>query len=114
MVDNKTIKSKVEDAKEKYEETKETRKEKYEETKEKSKNFADNVMNDLYKSIDEIKENIKTVQKAADEKYTSYKQATVLGENRTRQRWEWSAKSGPSWPRRPLSQIGRASCRERV
>ena len=77
MVDNKTIKSKVEDAKKKYEETKETRKEKYEETKEKSKNFADNVMNDLYKSIDEIKENIKTVQKAADEKYTSYKQATV-------------------------------------
>ena len=38
MVDNKTIKSKVEDAKEKYEETKETRKEKYEKTKEKSKN----------------------------------------------------------------------------
>lgn len=70
MVDNETIESKVEDAKEKIDE-------KINANKEKGKNFADNVINDLYKSVDELKENIKSVQKAVDEKYTSYKQATV-------------------------------------
>ena len=41
-------------------------KEKYEETKEKGKNIADNVINDLYSSIDEFKEYIKNMQKNAD------------------------------------------------
>lgn len=62
MVDNETIESKVEDAKEKIDE-------KINANKEKGKNFADNVINDLYKSVDELKENIKSVQKAVDEKY---------------------------------------------
>ena len=52
-------------------------KEKYEETKEKGKNIADNVINDLYKSIDEFRDSIKNMQKNADQKYSDYKKATV-------------------------------------
>ena len=51
--------------------------EKREETREKGKAFADNVINELYKNIDEFKENIKNMQKTADQKYTDYKQSTV-------------------------------------
>lgn len=68
---------KKEEAEEKFNDAKEARKEKYEEAKEKSKNVADNVISDLYKTIDEFKENIKNVQKAADQKYSDYKKATV-------------------------------------
>lgn len=71
------VEEKIDETKEKIDDKKEERKEKYEERKEKGKNVADNVINDLYKSIDEFKENIKNVQKAADQKYNDYKKATV-------------------------------------
>ena len=81
MVDSETIEEKISDKKEefdeKFEEKKEETKEKYEEKKEKSKNIADNVINDLYKSIDDFKENIKKMQKTADQKYSDYKKSTV-------------------------------------
>ena len=88
MVDSETIEAKVsdkkekidekiEEGKEKFEEKKEEQKEKFEERKEKGKNIADNVMNDLYASIDEFKEYIKNMQKTADKKYSDYKKTTV-------------------------------------
>lgn len=88
MVDSETIEAKVsdkkekidekiEEGKEKFEEKKEEQKEKFEERKEKGKNIADNVMNDLYTSIDEFKEYIKNMQKTADKKYSDYKKTTV-------------------------------------
>ena len=88
MVDSETIEAKVsdkkekidekiEEGKEKFDDKKAESKEKFEEKKEKGKNIADNVITDLYKSIDEFKENIKNMQKAADQKYTDYKKSTV-------------------------------------
>lgn len=84
MVDSETIETKISDKKEEFDEKVdegkdkfEEKKEKYEEKKEKGKNIADNVISDLYKSIDEFKENIKNMQKAADQKYTDYKKSTV-------------------------------------
>ena len=81
MVDSETIETKISDKKEEYEEkvddTKDKFSDKYEEKKEKGKTIADNVMNDLAKSIDEFKEGIKNMQKAADEKYSEYKKTTV-------------------------------------
>jgi len=88
MVDSDTIETKISDKKEefeekfeetkdKFDEQKESTKEKIEDRKEKTKNVADNVINDLYKSIDDFKENIKNVQKAADQKYNDYKKSTV-------------------------------------
>ena len=85
MVDSETIDAKftekeeeiedenLDEEKSKFDDTKE----KYEETKEKSKNIADNVINDLYRSIDEFKDSIKNMQKNADQKYSDYKKATV-------------------------------------
>ena len=66
----------VEEEKTKFDEKFDETKEKYEETKEKGKNIADNVINDLYTSIDEFKEYIKNMQKNADKKYSDYKKAT--------------------------------------
>ena len=88
MVDSETIETKVSDKKEefdekvedttdKFDEKKEEQKEKFKERTEKGKNIADNVINDLYKSIDEFKDNIKNMQKAADQRYTNYKKSTV-------------------------------------
>ena len=77
MVDSETIEEKISDKKEKFDEKFEEGKEKIDDKKEKSKNIADNVINDLYKSIDDFKENIKNMQKAADQKYTDYKKSTV-------------------------------------
>ena len=88
MVDSDTIEEKISQQKEKidekieeekikYEDKKEERREKIEETKEKSKNIADNMVADLYSSIDEFKEYIKTMQKNADKKYSDYKKSTV-------------------------------------
>ena len=88
MVDSDTIETKisdkkeefdekVEDKKDDFEEMKEEAKEKMEDKKEKSKNLADNVINDLYKSIDDFKENIKNMQKNADQRYQDYKKSTV-------------------------------------
>ena len=53
------------------------RKAKYEERREKSKAAADSVFNDLSQSIDEFKENVKNIQKAADQRYADYKKSTV-------------------------------------
>lgn len=88
MVDSDTIETKisdkkeefdekVEDKKDDFEDMKEEAKEKIEDKKEKSKNLADNVINDLYKSIDDFKENIKNMQKNADQRYQDYKKSTV-------------------------------------
>ncbi len=84
MVDSETIEAKVSDKKEKIDEKIDECKEKIDETKEKiedkkekSKNITDNVMNDLYTSIDEFKDYIKNMQKSADKKYADYKKSTV-------------------------------------
>ncbi|WP_407409139.1 Hsp20/alpha crystallin family protein [Methanobrevibacter sp.] len=88
MVDSDTIETKisdkkeefdekVEDKKEEFDDLKEETKEKIEDKKEKGKNLADNVINDLYKSIDDFKENIKNMQKNADQRYQDYKKSTV-------------------------------------
>lgn len=84
MVDSETIETKISDKKEEFDEKIDEgkdkfdeKKEKYEEKKEKGKNIADNVISDLYKSIDEFKDNIKNMQKAADQKYSDYKKSTI-------------------------------------
>lgn len=77
MVDSETIEEKISDKKEEFDEKIDEGKEKIEDKKEKSKNIADNIINDLYKSIDEFKENVKNMQKTADQKYSDYKKATV-------------------------------------
>ncbi|AMD18045.1 hypothetical protein TL18_08450 [Methanobrevibacter sp. YE315] len=71
------VDEKINEEKTKFDEKKEETKEKFDERKEKGKAFADNVINELYKNIDEFKENIKNMQKTADQKYSDYKQATV-------------------------------------
>ena len=88
MVDSETIETKISDKKEEFDEKVDETKdkfdemkgetwEKYEEKKEKSKNIADNMINDLGKTIDEIKDSLKNMQKNADQKYKDYKKATV-------------------------------------
>ena len=86
MVDSETIETKISDKKEEidenieedtFNEKEEEIKEKYEEKKEKGKNIADNVINDLNKTIEEIKDNIRNMQKTADQKYADYKKSTV-------------------------------------
>ena len=59
MVDSETIEAKISDKKEDFEEKVDEGKEKFEDKKEKGKNIADNVINDLNKTIEEVKENIK-------------------------------------------------------
>ena len=81
MADGETIETKISDKKDEFEEKtdekKDDMKDKYEETKEKGKTIADNVISDLSRSIDEFKENLKNMQKAADQKYNDYKKTTV-------------------------------------
>ena len=85
MVDSETIETKISDKKEEFEEEVEDEtfneeddlRNKYEEKKEKGRNIADNVLNDLYTSIDEFKEYIKNMQKNADQRYAEYKKSTV-------------------------------------
>lgn len=84
MVDSETIETKISDKKEEFDEKVEDAKEEFEdakdafeEKKEKGKNIADNVIADLAKSIDEFKENIKNMQKNADQRYQDYKKSTV-------------------------------------
>lgn len=85
MVDSETIETEISDKKEEFEEEigdetfddEDDLKNKYEDKKEKGKNIADNVLNDLYASIDDFKDYIKNVQKNADQKYADYKKATV-------------------------------------
>ncbi len=89
MVDSDTIETKISDKKEEFDEEVEDKKdntfddkkeefeEKIEDKKEKGKNIADNVFNDLSKSIDEFKESLKSMQKNADQRYQDYKKSTV-------------------------------------
>ena len=88
MVDSETIETKISDKKEEFDEQVEEEnenfddeneeiKDKFTEKKEKGKNIADNVINDLYTSIDEFKEYIRNMQKNADKKYAEYKRSTV-------------------------------------
>ncbi len=84
MVNSETIETKISDKKEEFDEKVEDTKEEFEdakdafeEKKEKGKNIADNVIADLAKSIDEFKENIKNMQKNADQRYQDYKKSTV-------------------------------------
>ena len=88
MVDSETIETKISDEKEEFEEEveetettfedrKDEAKEKFEETKEKGKNIADNVINELNRTIDELRDSLKNMQKNADQKYNDYKKATV-------------------------------------
>ena len=88
MVDSETIETKISDKKEEFEEEveeteatfedkKDEAKEKFEETKEKGKNIADNVINELNRTIDELRDSLKNMQKNADQKYNDYKKATV-------------------------------------
>ncbi|WP_295611389.1 Hsp20/alpha crystallin family protein [uncultured Methanobrevibacter sp.] len=86
MVDSDTIETKISDKKEEFEENvedieeeefEEETAETFEDKKEKGKNIADNVIADLSKTIDEFRENIKNMQKNADQKYQDYKKSTV-------------------------------------
>lgn len=93
MVDSETIETKISDKKdeseekidetidETEEETSETKfgetREKFDETKEKGKNIADNFLNELNMTIEELKEGLRNMQKNADQKYNDYKKATV-------------------------------------
>ena len=72
-----TVEDEINEEKSKFDERKDETKEKIDETREKTKNIADNVINDLYKSIDEFRESIKNMQKSADQKYSDYKKTTV-------------------------------------
>ena len=72
-----TVEDEINEEKSKFDEKKDETKEKIDETREKTKNIADNVINDLYKSIDEFRESIKNMQKSADQKYADYKKTTV-------------------------------------
>lgn len=87
MVDSETIDTEFTEKEETFEENndeevnfddkKDEYKEKFDETREKGKTIADNVLTDLYKSIDEFRESIKNMQKSADQKYSDYKKSTV-------------------------------------
>ena len=84
MVDSETIETKISDKKEEFDEKIadeqeifDEAKETFEDKKEKTKKIADNVISDLYKTIDEVKDNIKNMQKAADQRYNEYKKSTV-------------------------------------
>ncbi len=72
-----TVEENFGEEKSKFDEKRDETKEKFDETKEKGKNIADNVISDFYKSIDEFKESIKSMQKSADQKYADYKKTTV-------------------------------------
>ena len=72
-----TVEDEINEEKSKFDERKDETKEKIDETREKTQNIADNVINDLYKSIDEFRESIKNMQKSADQKYADYKKTTV-------------------------------------
>lgn len=86
---DETIETKISDKKDEFEgkindeedvefdEKTEDYKEKFEDTKEKGKNIAENVVNDLAKSIEEFKESLRNMQKNADQRYNDYKKSTV-------------------------------------
>ena len=88
MADKDTIETKIAEEKEEFEEEVEETADEfdyeedeskgtYEEKIGKGKNIADNVISDLSKSIEEFKDNLKNMKKAADQKYNDYKKTTV-------------------------------------
>lgn len=74
-------KEKLDSAKEKVEEKVDEKynekKDKFEQRKEKSKVYSEKFVNDLNCTIEEFKENFKSMQKYADEKINEYKNATI-------------------------------------
>jgi HSP20 family protein len=77
MVEKDTIEENINEGKEKFNEQKEKVNEKVDETKEKTKVYGDKFANDLNKTVEELKESFRSMQKLADEKITEYKTATV-------------------------------------
>ncbi|MBE6504982.1 MAG: Hsp20/alpha crystallin family protein [Methanobrevibacter sp.] len=88
MVEKDVLEEKINERKEKFEEKKETvgekvdskyneKKEKFDEKKEKGKVYSEKFVNDLNTTIDEFKDNLKNMQKYADEKINEYKNATI-------------------------------------
>ena len=94
MAEKDILKEKIDERKEKFEEKEEKPKEskktkepkeeetteseeKEQKTEEKTVNYSEKFANDLNNTIEEIKENFKSVQKYADEKLNEYKNATV-------------------------------------
>ena len=69
--------AKKEKAEEKAEEKINKTKDKYEEKKEKTKVYSEKFVSDLNTTIDEFKDNLKSMQKYADEKINEYKNATI-------------------------------------
>ena len=67
------VDSKYNEKKEKFD----AKREKFDEKKEKGKIYSEKFVNDLNCTIDEFKENLKNMQKYADEKINEYKNATV-------------------------------------
>ena len=68
---------KFDEKKEKFDEKFNEKKEKFDEKKEKGKIYTDKFVSDLSKSVDELKDNVKSFQKYADQKINEYKQATI-------------------------------------
>ena len=77
MVEKDTIEENINEGKEKFNEQKEKVNEKVDETKEKTKVYGDKFANDLNKTVEELKESFRNMQKLADEKITEYKTATI-------------------------------------
>ncbi len=88
MVEKDVLEEKINGRKEKFDSAKEKveekvdekyneKKDKFEQRKEKSKVYSEKFVNDLNCTIEEFKENFKSMQKYADEKINEYKNATI-------------------------------------
>ncbi len=77
MEEKDVLEEKVNEKKEKFEEKFDEKKEKFDEKKEKGKIYSEKFVNDLNYTIDEFKENLKNMQKYADDKINEYKNATI-------------------------------------
>ena len=88
MVEKDVLEEKINERKEKFDSAKEKveekvdekyneKKDKFEQRKEKSKVYSEKFVNDLNCTIEEFKENFKSMQKYADEKINEYKNATI-------------------------------------
>ncbi|WP_407413193.1 Hsp20/alpha crystallin family protein [Methanobrevibacter sp.] len=77
MEEKDILEEKVNEKKEKFEDKYDEKKDKFDEKKEKGKVYSEKFVNDLNSTFDEFKENIKNMQKYADDKINEYKSATV-------------------------------------
>ena len=84
MVEQDILEEKMNERKEKFEETQENvneqsneKEDKSEEPKEKTRIYSDKLSADLNKTLEDFKENFRNMQKLADDKITEYKNATV-------------------------------------